>query len=146
MNNTTNTIPVTLESIARQKAEFFARFDRGAGKDNFIRQPAFHSLHSNAYRKIGFARTRGTYAEYYRILSDCVDVRFLPHSFALYWLAAEGYAYRAGRKFGNIRRPALFGKSNAVRRPAAVYPLAVFHKHQQVFYDFLRDMNVFVRA
>ena len=69
--------------VARQKAQLFAGFDRGAGQDNAADILGLERLDRHSHRQIGFAGAGGTHAEGDGVLADGCQILFLPQRFGV---------------------------------------------------------------
>ena len=89
----------------------------------FFHLLALKGRNSLAYRKIGFARSRGTYAEYHGVVADRVYVFFLSHRFAFDLLAARSDCDDAAHHLFDPFEIPLSGKLDAIYDAAFVYGL-----------------------
>ncbi len=100
--------------VSGEKAELFARLNRGSGEDDPVDLLASERRNRHRDREVGFARSRGAYAEGYGVFGYRLAVFLLTDCFGLDGLALRGNADAVVRESVQILRAALLDHGDAV--------------------------------
>ena len=121
--------------IAGQKAQLFAGFNRGAGKNYLLYLLVLICQYGHCNGKICFARAGGANAEHYRIALERIHIFLLAKRFALYSPALGGEGHNVAFKLSNKVRVSFFCQINGIAYTAAVHVFAATHGYKQLVHN-----------